>query len=193
MRPWVALLLAATACRSAATGPYSAPDAVSRETTQAEALNREAADLVHSDSERAEALLREALTADLFYGPAHNNLGVIYLERGELYEAANEFEWARKLMPDSADPWLNLALVLESAGRSDDAASAYGAILEAHPAHIAARQARARLAAQLGHYPVTFAEDLREVALRGESAAWRSWAQRRIQSSATSDRHEAPR
>jgi Flp pilus assembly protein TadD len=52
-----------------------------------------------SEPEKAERLLREALTADLWHGPAHNDLGVIHLRRNELYEAASEFEWARKLMP----------------------------------------------------------------------------------------------
>jgi hypothetical protein len=50
----------------------------------------------------------EALSADLFFGLAHNNLGVLYLKEDKLYEAANEFEWARKLMPGHPDPRMNL-------------------------------------------------------------------------------------
>ena len=88
-------LEALAACASAPTGPYRPPDEAQRSTTKAEALNREAADMMASDATRAEALLREALTADIFFGPAHNNLGVLFLQRGELFEAANEFEWAR--------------------------------------------------------------------------------------------------
>ena len=33
----------------------------------------------------------------------HGNLGVLYLNRGELYEAASEFEWARRLLPGHPD------------------------------------------------------------------------------------------
>jgi len=47
------------------------------------------------EAAEAETLLRRALTADLYHGPAHNNLGVLYLTQGKLFEAAGEFEWAR--------------------------------------------------------------------------------------------------
>jgi len=36
------------------------------------------AGLIDSDPAKAAELLREALTADLFFGPAHNNLGVLH-------------------------------------------------------------------------------------------------------------------
>lgn len=52
----------------------------------------------------------------MFNGPAHNNLGVLFLERGQLCKAANEFEWTRKLLPGHPDPRVNLALTLERAG-----------------------------------------------------------------------------
>jgi hypothetical protein len=61
----------------------------------------------------AERLLRDALTADLSYGPAHNNLGVLRLKRGDLSEAANEFEWARKLIPEHPDRRFSRAPTLE--------------------------------------------------------------------------------
>jgi len=108
-------------CRTASTSPYAAQEALRRDTVHAQELSREAADLVHDQPERAEALLRQALVADLFYGPAHNNLGVVYLERGDLYAAANEFEWARKLMPGHPDPRTNLPLTLERTGLEDRA------------------------------------------------------------------------
>jgi len=57
-------------------------------------LTHEAATLIDADPATAEKLLREALTADLYHGPAHNNLGVLYLKMSppKLYEAASEFE-----------------------------------------------------------------------------------------------------
>jgi len=132
------------ACRSTPVGPYLPPTEVVRETTKAEKLSREAADLIESNPEKAEALLREALTADLFYGPAHNNLGVVFLKQERLYEAAQEFEWARKLLPGNPDPRLNLALVMETAGRFDDAFEAYEAALAVAPEHVPTLQGLAR-------------------------------------------------
>ena len=105
--------------------PYATPREVNRNSLRAQELTREAAELLDRNPQKAERLLREALTADLYYGPGHNNLGVMYLKQGQLYEAANEFEWARKLMPGHPDPRMNLALTLERAGRIDEALATY--------------------------------------------------------------------
>ncbi len=72
---WLALAL--VACRTPAPGPYSPTEQAARNTVRAQELSRQAADLIESDPEGAERLLREALSADLFFGPAHNNLGVL--------------------------------------------------------------------------------------------------------------------
>ena len=128
---WILLLIAG--CRSASPTAYTPPREERRDTAKAERLTRDAADLIYSDPARAEALLREALAADIFHGPAHNDLGVVFLERGELYEAAHEFAWAQKLMPGNPDPRINLALVMEQAGRIEDARAAYESVLEVSP------------------------------------------------------------
>lgn len=157
------------------SGPYSAVNPDNRDTAKAETLTRQAAELVHSDPQKAESLLREALTADLFHGPAHNNLGVIYLNAGKLYEAAGEFEWARKLMPGHPDPRLNLGLALERGGRVDDAIDAYRSALETAPEHLATIQALVRCQLRYGRRDAMTIEFLDIVALRGEPA-WREWA-----------------
>ena len=54
-----------------------------------------------SDYDAAEAALKAALTADVMFGPAHNNLGKVYFHKGELYLAAREFDYAMKLMPNT--------------------------------------------------------------------------------------------
>ena len=129
-----------------------------------------------ADRAAAEALFRDALSADLFHGPAHNNLGVIYMQRGDLYAAAQEFEWARKLMPGHPDPRLNLGLVLEQAGRVDDAMELYAAALEVYPQHLPSMQALT--ACELKHARVSDStlDRLGMIALRADAAAWRRWA-----------------
>src|SRR5215813_9772856 len=111
----------AAGCKSGAVGPYFPPVAATRQVQEAERLNVLAADMIDSNPEEAERVLREALTKDLFCGPAHNNLGVLLLKQTKLYEAAHEFEWARKLMPGHPDPRVNLGLALERAGKLADA------------------------------------------------------------------------
>ena len=173
------LLLAGTAgCKTSdsPTGPYAPPTEGDRQTHRSEQLSREAADLLAEDPEQAEQLLREALSLDLFFGPAHNNLGVLLLERGDLYEAASEFEWARKLMPGHPDPRHNLAVTLERAGQLDGAKEAYRAALEVNPGHIASVQGLTRRQLLDGVAPAEVKPALEMIAIRGESGRWREWA-----------------
>ena len=176
----VALASAGLACATTPEGPYDPATESTRNTYEAQRLSKEAADLIAEDPARAEQLLRDALTADLFYGPAHNNLGVLYLKQGKLYEAANEFEWARKLMPGHPDPRLNLALTLEEAGQLDEAIQTYETALAVYPGHVPTLQALARVsAAELPGEPRT-RELLEQITLKGESPGWRDWARKRL-------------
>jgi len=177
-----ALLLAllTVSCAATARGPYEPLQESERDTVRAQRLSSEAAELIWDAPEDAEALLLDALTADVFFGPAHNNLGVLYLNRGDLYAAASEFEWARKLMPGHPDPRMNLALTLERAGQVDDAIQSYETALQVYPGHVATEQALARLLLQNGVADERIPEFLEEIAMRGESDAWRQWARREL-------------
>src|SRR5690606_9883487 len=148
-----------------ASGPYQPQTEAARDPLRAQTLTREAAGLMGRDPAKAERLLREALAADLYHGPAHNNLGVIHLRRGDLYEAASEFEWARKLLPGHPDPRVNLALTLELAGKSDRAAEAFETALEVAPEHVPAIQGLARLRVRTGMRDGRTRELLEEIAL----------------------------
>lgn len=168
---------ALTGCSSAhRSGPYQSSGDAQRNTVLAESLTQRAAAIIDRDPPRAEELLREALTADIFYGPAHNNLGVLLLSAGDLAGAATEFQWAAKLLPDNADPRLNLAITLERAGRIDEALSGYAAVLEVSPDHVPTMQAMAICQTRHDRYDDRTPNLLREIAMRGESDVWKSWA-----------------
>ena len=178
MRAWVLLVLALAACKAASAGPYAPESEARRDPVRAQELSARAADLIATDVGEAEHVLREALGADLFFGPAHNNLGVVYLKQKKLYEAAGEFEWARKLMPGHPDPRMNLALTLEQAGQTDEAIATYRTALVVWPGHIATVQALAKLHVVSGRDSPELEEWLGEVAVRGETEPWRAWALR---------------
>lgn len=177
---FISLILAgcmtSDATSSGRTSPYGSRIESERNPLRAQQLTMEAADILHEEPDRAEALLRQALVADLFHGPAHNNLGVIHLERGLLYEAANEFEWARKLMPGHPDPRVNLALTLERAGRVDEALATYESALEVYADDLAAMQGLARLQLRTGRTDDRTEPLLRAIALRSNDHAWQDWA-----------------
>lgn len=172
----LAVAVAVPGCASQPVGPYSSEVVADRHTSKADELNTQAADLIDSDPKQAEKLLREALTADLYHGPAHNNLGALFLKQGRLYEAAQEFEWAKRLMPGHPDPRLNLALTLEIAGRSNEAIDTYKTALEVYPDHIPTLEALTRIQVRTNKRdPQTLAR-LNTIALQGETQAWRDWA-----------------
>ena len=80
-------------------------------------------------------------------------------------------------MPGHPDPRLNLALTLERAGRTDEAIQTYKAALETYPGHMPSLQALTRLQLYSGCPTDQTAGQLQEIALRGEDASWRNWAQ----------------
>lgn len=173
------MLGALTACRTTPVGPYQPPTEVVRSTVEAERLTHLAGDLADADPEEAEKLLREALTADLYHGPAHNNLGVLFLKQEKLYEASLEFEWARKLMPGHPDPRVNLAITLERAGKLSEAFETYETALELAPEHLPAIQGAALLAVRTKREEARLAGWLDAIAMRADSETWRTWARSR--------------
>lgn len=81
-------------------------------------------------------------------------------------------------MPGHPDPRMNLALTLERAGRIDDALAEYAAALEAYPGHIETVQALARCQLRHARRDERTGELLDEIARRGVTPTWRTWARR---------------
>jgi tetratricopeptide (TPR) repeat protein len=171
----VGALVGSSACAGRSKSPYATPTDTERSPRLAERLTLQAVEIATQDPARAEALLKEALENDLYHGPAHNNLGVVYLRQARLYEAAGEFEWARKLLPGHPDPRRNLALTLERAGRTDDAIAAYRTALEVYPDHLPTIQALTRLQLRAGKPDDATPTHLQTIALRGDPT-WQHWA-----------------
>jgi Flp pilus assembly protein TadD len=141
MRP-IALFLFAATLAGCANPPSHAPKAQyespatdgARDTATAQQLNIQALEkLAKGDDAGAEKLFRDSLTADVMFGPAHNNLGKLYYHQGKLYAAAWEFQYAAKLMPNQPEPRNNLGLVCESAGKLDEAVDYYIQALKDEP------------------------------------------------------------
>ncbi len=172
-----ALLLAfmLAGCGGHARGPYK-PGAERRDVQRATALYQDAMTKAADNPAKAEELLREAISFDLYQGPAHNNLGVLLLDQGRLYDAAEEFEWARKLLPGNPEPRHNLALALDRGRKTTEAIEMAHAALEVAPGYLPTIQTLALMQVREGIADKSTIDHLDAIASRSPDARWREWA-----------------
>jgi Flp pilus assembly protein TadD len=162
-----------TGCAQTAVVPAGAPD-----TLRARSFNDRAFDLIRQGKySDALPLLDRAVAADPYFGPAQNNLGIVYYHTDSLASAGRAFEAALKYMPNQPDVRNNLGLVYERLNKTTDAIDQYERARRGAPdnAEYLANLCRAK-----------FKQDPRDPALRPLLRAlvartkrdeWRSWAE----------------
>ena len=119
---------------------------------------------------------RGAVQADFQYGPAHNNLGLMHYEQGNLYQAVMAFEQAREFLPDDPAVVYNLGLALESAGRTAEALDMYYTANEMDVANPNYLGNLVRLRVRLGERDELLQQQLRDLVLIETRPGWRRWA-----------------
>jgi tetratricopeptide (TPR) repeat protein len=138
---------------------------------------------------KAEAAFKEAICADETYGPAHNNLGLLYFEQRDLYQAAWAFERATEFMPERGEPFNNLGLTYQAGGRWDEAIemfhSAY--LLDSTNPEFLGNLLRARV--MRGELDESVCSGLRELLFIEKRAEWVDWAEDQL---ALASREERP-
>jgi len=80
-------------------------------------------------------LFERALAVTSHNWLAHNNLGIVYLERREMTDAAAHFREAVRLRPAMVEARYNLGLSLEGQSAFDEAIEVYRSLLRDHPGH----------------------------------------------------------
>jgi tetratricopeptide (TPR) repeat protein len=175
--PALALTLLLAGCGSA-RGPYADSASQQRDIAKAESIFQRAVAVLDKDVAEGETLLREALGFDLFHGPAHNDLGVLLLKQGRLYDAAEEFEWARKLLPGHPEPRVNLAIALERGGKHTDAIDAARTALEVRPGNLPALLTLTWIQVNQGLADGKTLAQLDTIVSRSNDPLWRGWAER---------------
>lgn len=152
-----------------------------RDTETARRENGRAIELIGKGNlDEAEKALKAALTADTFFGPAHNNLGVVYQKREQYYLAAWEFQYALRLMPFSPEPRNNLGLVYESVGRLSEAESWFDKALAIQPDNPELIGNLARLRVRTGQSDEKTRRLLEDLALKETRPDWAAWARERL-------------
>jgi Tfp pilus assembly protein PilF len=124
----------------------------------------------------AESHLKKAIEADVMYGPAHNNLGLVYYHQSKLYPAAWEFQNAIKLMPYQPEPRNNLGLVFEKAGKITNAAEAYEKARQMEPDNPEYLANLARAKVRRGDRDPETKKLLEELIFKDSRPQWNQWA-----------------
>jgi len=152
-----------------------------RDTTLARKLTRSAVELIDREKlDDARDRLKSALAADLFFGPAHNNLGTVYLKQKKYYLAAWEFQYAAKLMPDQAEPRNNLGMVFETVGHLDQAAQWYDKALALSPDAVEIAGNLARINVRRNRRDERTKELLAMVVMKDKRPEWVDWAREHL-------------
>ncbi|MEL6104630.1 MAG: tetratricopeptide repeat protein [Planctomycetota bacterium] len=123
---------------------------------------------------------REAIKADFTYGPAHNNLGLMHYEQGNLYQAVTAFEAAREYLPSDPAVVYNLGLALESAGRTDEALDLYYTANQMDRANPHFLGNLTRLRVRLGEHDEQLRQQLKDLVLIETRPEWRRWADHQL-------------
>lgn len=147
------------------------------------AMKANQAGLEHLDTGEWDAAARsfeQALSADVEFGPAHNNLGKVYFARKSWYKAAWEFEYARKLLPRNAEPNNNLGLVYETSGRLDEAVEHYREAVRLDGGNPEYRGNLARAMTRRGDRTAELRSLLSELVQRDARPEWQAWARRQL-------------
>lgn len=157
--------------------PAAKPLPAVRDTAWAERCNAAGLQLIEQKKlAEAQAQFEQAVSADPFYGPAHCNLGVLYLQLDQPFEAATELQYAAKLMPRASPPRANLGVLFERAGQYGAAEEELKAALELNPDDIEIIGHLARIHVRQGKFNDETQHWLETVALRDEDPQWRQWA-----------------
>ena len=152
-----------------------------RNTEEAKRMNGQAVqDIEAGKLDAAEEKLKAALDADIFFGPAHNNLGMVYYRQEKYYVAAWELQYAAKLMPGKAEPLHNIGLVFEAVGKLDEAAENYEKALVADPEAMEPTCSLARLRVRQNKKDDRTRGLLEKIVMREDRPEWIEWARERL-------------
>lgn len=152
-----------------------------RNTKLAERYNFEGLQkLRDGDYKMAEGSFLMATKADMFFAPAHNNLGLAYYHQKKFYQAAWEFQFAAKLMPGRAEPKNNLGLVYENVGKLEDAAKWYEQAVKDEPESDEPNANLARTYVRLNRKDDRTRQLLTRIVVKDARPEWSDWARKHL-------------
>jgi Flp pilus assembly protein TadD len=138
--------------------------------------------LAEGNLEAAREAFERACVADRDFGAAHNNLGKVYYKMDRAGEAAEEFEEARRLMPEDPRPYYNLGLtlLLDSPPQYDSAVENFREALKRDEGNVRYLANLAAAMSERGDRSDEHRELLERVAKEDVREEWARWARREL-------------
>lgn len=129
---------------------------------------------------KAEFYFEEAIRADQCFGPAYNNLGLVFYHQHDFFEAARAFEAASEHLPNNPEPLNNLGLVMESVARPEDGIELYLRAHEMAPtnAEYLGNLVRARI--RMKQIDDELLAQLHALLLFEKRTEWQDWAREQL-------------
>ncbi len=131
-------------------------------------------------TEDASRKFTAAIASDETYGPAHNNLGLMHYEQGDLYQAVLSFERAMEFSPHDPTVYYNLGLALESAGKTYEALDLYQQAVELDGTNPNFLGNLVRLRIRMGESDESVRSQLKDLVLIEDRPEWRAWADKQL-------------
>jgi tetratricopeptide (TPR) repeat protein len=147
----------------------------------------------HSD--RAVQLYQQSLQQSQELGLVWNNLGLLMMERDNYLDAADMFQTAADLMPESAEPLYNLGLIYSRRGYDEKAMGYYEKALVRQSSHPASLRAAVLACKQLDRADEPSLARVRRALLVEKDPRWRRLEeseQFRIEGALTRAKEAAP-
>jgi tetratricopeptide (TPR) repeat protein len=129
---------------------------------------------------KAEFKFQEATRIDPDFGPAYNNLGLVYFHQHDFFEAARAFEAASEKWPDSPEPLNNLGLVMDSVARPFDAMDLYQQAYERAPTNAEYLGNLLRTKVRMGLIDDELNSQLHSLLFIEKRIEWQDWAREQL-------------
>ncbi len=129
---------------------------------------------------KAKFKFEEAIKVDPEFGPAYNNLGLVFFHEHDFFEASRAFEAAAEKWPESPEPLNNQGLVMESVARPFDAMELYAQAYELAPtdAEFLGNLLRAKVRMEL--IDDELLSQLHRLLLIEKRIEWQDWAREQL-------------
>lgn len=153
-------------------------DQIAKRRAEASRLTQEAERLGKTDPDLAIETYRRALALDDSAHNAWNNLGMLYMERGNYADAVAAYQVAADLIPGDPRPLYNIGIAYQRNGWGEEAFRNFAQALERDPSHLPSMRGFVRAAEMTGRADDRVIAVIRNAMMRDTDEQWRSYLER---------------